>query len=116
MIRSATAGHWTLPKGRMERDETIIQTAVREISEETGMKNVKLSEEYFSQTYPTVFNTIKTVHLFNVEIEKMPKEIFLSDAHDEYKWMDMAEFLREASTLNFNKAAKQAVDYLQEKN
>jgi ADP-ribose pyrophosphatase YjhB (NUDIX family) len=41
-------GHWDLPKGKIEEDETIEQAAVREVEEETGIKGVQLvSRIYF---------------------------------------------------------------------
>lgn len=32
------AGHWGLPKGHVEENETETETAVREVFEETGIK------------------------------------------------------------------------------
>lgn len=31
-------GDWVLPKGRVEKDETLSETALREVQEETGVK------------------------------------------------------------------------------
>src|SRR6185312_16387351 len=36
-------GRWTIPKGHIEEGETARQTAEREIQEETGLKNMKVS-------------------------------------------------------------------------
>lgn len=36
------AGHWAFPKGHPEGDETPIETARRELQEETGLADVKL--------------------------------------------------------------------------
>lgn len=35
-------GKWDLPKGKMESNETPEETALREVSEETGLKNIKI--------------------------------------------------------------------------
>lgn len=35
-------GFWDLPKGKLDKGETIEQCALREVIEETGLKNVKL--------------------------------------------------------------------------
>ncbi|MPM39318.1 Diadenosine hexaphosphate hydrolase [bioreactor metagenome] len=48
LILRHTAGHWSFPKGHMEGSETEIETALREISEETGL-TVKL-DPGFRQT------------------------------------------------------------------
>ncbi|HSV13909.1 MAG TPA: NUDIX domain-containing protein [Tepidisphaeraceae bacterium] len=34
--------HWDFPKGHVERGEELTQTALRELEEETGVKNVQL--------------------------------------------------------------------------
>ena len=38
-------GKWDLPKGKAEKDETIKETAVREVEEETGLEGVKIESE-----------------------------------------------------------------------
>ncbi len=35
-------GRWTIPKGHVEAGESVEQTAVREVAEETGMKQLRL--------------------------------------------------------------------------
>jgi ADP-ribose pyrophosphatase YjhB (NUDIX family) len=35
-------GHWDLPKGKLDKGEKLEDCAVREVEEETGLKNVKL--------------------------------------------------------------------------
>ncbi len=34
--------YWDLPKGKMDKDETMEECAVREVEEETGLKNVQI--------------------------------------------------------------------------
>lgn len=38
LIRHVNGGHWSFPKGHVEKDETEEETALREIREETGLE------------------------------------------------------------------------------
>lgn len=39
--------HWDLPKGRMEKGESITETALREVEEECGISNLYIEKELF---------------------------------------------------------------------
>ncbi len=43
-------GKWDLPKGKTEKKESIEQTSLREVAEETGVQNLQISE-YLGPTY-----------------------------------------------------------------
>ena len=43
-VSSRGGGHWDFPKGHIDDGETEIQTALRELEEETGIANVDLVE------------------------------------------------------------------------
>jgi len=45
-------GKWDLPKGKVEKGETLKESAVREVQEETGLKKVTL-KDYLVTTYHT---------------------------------------------------------------
>jgi bis(5'-nucleosidyl)-tetraphosphatase len=69
VIHQKWGDHWTFCKGRPERGESPVETAVRELREETGLKVKRfLSEAMFSQTY-MMKNVRKTVHFFAAEVE-----------------------------------------------
>ena len=60
------AGHWAFPKGHAEKGESDIDTARRELREETGIMRVTLVEDIsFSETYffrrgaETVWKTVR---------------------------------------------------------
>ncbi len=45
-------GKWDLPKGKLDKGESIEQCAVREVEEETGLKNIELKKK-LTMTYHT---------------------------------------------------------------
>lgn len=58
------AGHWAFPKGHMEEGETEVQTASREIQEETGLM-VDIDGSFRTViTYSPAKNAIKDVVYF----------------------------------------------------
>ncbi len=69
-------GLWVLPKGKIDKDENLEETALREIREETGLSDLKIikslgKEHYFYRAYTKEKNLIsKTVYYFLVENKK----------------------------------------------
>ncbi len=67
--RREYAATWTLPKGTPEPDETTEQTAIREVSEETGLA-VRITAPFDSIHYTFIQHGTrihKTVHYFLME-------------------------------------------------
>ena len=54
-------GKWDLPKGKLEQGERLEEAAVREVEEETGISDVRISGEAFS-TFHT-YEAEGVVHL-----------------------------------------------------
>ena len=46
LLLNYPAGHWDFPKGRIEKGETEIETARREIKEETDISKIKIFEKF----------------------------------------------------------------------
>ncbi|MRT91514.1 NUDIX domain-containing protein [Ancylomarina sp. 16SWW S1-10-2] len=53
-------GKWDLPKGKVEKDETVDEAALREVEEECGVSNLQLSDELKS-TYHTYWMNNKWI-------------------------------------------------------
>jgi 8-oxo-dGTP pyrophosphatase MutT (NUDIX family) len=52
LIIQHNAGHWAFPKGRAEKGETELETARRELREETGITDVSISaDRTFEERY-----------------------------------------------------------------
>jgi 8-oxo-dGTP pyrophosphatase MutT (NUDIX family) len=69
-------GFWDLPKGKLEEGETIQTCALREVSEETGIKNIQLHEMlcFTGHTYFDKFvkeEVVKRTYWFHMSIKDM---------------------------------------------
>ena len=64
-------GKWDLPKGKLDKDETLEDCAVREVEEETGLQNIKLLSPLII-TYHTYHEGTKYVlkesHWYNMKV------------------------------------------------
>lgn len=58
---------WTFPKGKVDPGETLAETAVREIKEETGLK-IKLGVPLQTMTYPLDKSKTKIVHYWAARV------------------------------------------------
>lgn len=55
-------GRWDLPKGKVENGETLLQAALREVEEETGIKCLSITNTHAFKTYH-IFNLYGGWHL-----------------------------------------------------
>lgn len=63
-------GQWTLPKGKQEPDETVAETALREIREETNIRGEiikELAKTNYDYDHPKRGRVNKEVHYFLVK-------------------------------------------------
>ena len=83
-------GHWDFPKGHVEGSETELETAKRELTEETGIVNFRLFDgfrhriEYNFQKGSEII--LKEVTFFLAESDT--KEVVLSSEHQNFVWLN----------------------------
>src|SRR3989344_4910923 len=115
------AGHWDFAKGHLEAGEKAEQAARREIFEETGLKNIKLFNnfrevmQYWMWSYaqkkrgrPT--RTLKTVTFFLGEA--YGGNVRLSHEHTGYVWLPYNEAVKLATYKNAKDLIKKAEAFL----
>ena len=84
------AGHWDFPKGHVEEGETEVQTAIREVKEETNI-DVEVNEKYrYTTQYSPQEDVIKEVVYFLAKNISNDKEAQLEEV-SEVKWFEMSE-------------------------
>lgn len=88
-------GKWDLPKGKLDKGETIEQCAVREVEEETGLKDIELKKP-LTITYHTYNDfgkqMLKDSHWFTMKV-KGKQKITPQTEEDitEIKWVKKKE-------------------------
>ncbi len=93
LIRHKNGGHWAFPKGHVENDETEIQTAKREILEETGLT-------------PFIDESFRHVVTYSPKKDVVKDVIYFAAKSSETKTTVQVEELFEARWLNEKKALK----------
>lgn len=84
-------GHWSFPKGHADKGETKIETAFRELKEETGISKVQLLkkkltiEEKYKFTSSKGVKILKKVNYFIAEAKSKKVKID-EDEIINYKW------------------------------
>lgn len=63
-------GKWDLPKGKVEKNESVKEAALREVQEETGLKNIKAENQIC--LYP--WQQPCTYHTYNIGDKKILKD------------------------------------------
>ncbi len=71
-------GFWDLPKGKLDKGETLKECAVREVEEECGIKNISL-EKKIGVTYHVYGNkkdlNLKPSHWYHMKVSGTPELI-----------------------------------------
>lgn len=97
LIKNKRSTHWGFPKGHVEAGETDMDTAVREVLEETGL-HIRLLDGFCEKSTYTIQGRIdKTVLIFLATTTDTRTVIQESEIED-YLWLDYNRCL---STLNY---------------
>lgn len=100
------AGAWGVPAGKLEKEESCLICAKRELAEETG---IDLSENSFREQGKLYIRKPEidyVYHLLSVNLECKPK-IHLSQEHDAYQWVSR----QEALNMPLMKGGKEALEF-----
>ena len=85
------AGVWCQVAGGIEANETAWQTALREVTEETGLRLAELwSGDFCEQFYEADKDRITMLPVF-IGVVPPDAEVVLNAEHDGYKWLGYEE-------------------------
>lgn len=104
LVRPAGKGTWVLPKGHVEPGEKVIETAMREASEESGLTvasgeplgDVSYVYSWRDRTDGSLVRIFKRVHFFLLESTGGDPSAHDGEI-DEVAWLDFDEALKRAS-------------------
>lgn len=82
-------GHWEFPKGKQEGDETLTQTLVREVEEETGMTGRLLT--FRTRSSYNFYRRGRVQKTVEFGILLSDDEPVISDEHLDLCWAALAE-------------------------
>mgnify|MGYP000245357669 CR=1 FL=1 len=106
---------WVIPKGHLEKNETFIETVIREVKEETGM-NInthdfvdKVGEYKYVSDLEGAIKLIK-IYLFRID-EFQPIVPLAEENFIDGKWLQLKEAI-EKSTYQEQKAALEKIELM----
>ena len=110
--------YWGFPKGEKEGNESDIETAKREIKEETGIEDLKFifgfRKEYEYSYFLKGKKINKKAIFFLAETNQ--KDVKISWEHEDYKWASYEEALKLLSYEDDKKILREAFEYLKKLN
>jgi len=107
-------GRWDFPKGGVEKGENELQTVVREVSEETGLKDIrilpgfrKVIEYFYRRDGKNIHKQV--VYRLAVTAEH---DVKISFEHQGFAWYPYKEALERASYDNSKVTLKDAEEFI----
>ncbi|MDQ6758088.1 MAG: NUDIX domain-containing protein [Bacteroidota bacterium] len=94
-------GKWDLPKGKLDKGETLEHCAVREVEEETGLKDIQLHEK-ITTTYHTYIQfgkpILKESHWYKMKCNTKQKLVPQTEEDiTEIKWVSKSDLTKYTS-------------------
>lgn len=107
------SGHWSYPKGHVEKNETEVETAIREIKEETNLDVIIDTRFREITTYSPKPEVLKDVIYFIAFAKTTNVTVQESEVLD-YKWVDINEALNYITYDDDKKIFKKALRFISE--
>ena len=108
--------YWGLPKGHIEEGESVKETAIRELLEETGIEEEEIethpgfrevNKYHFKHEGETIF---KIVIYFLAQTKK--ETVKVSHEHTDFKWVDFDQAMELMPYKNTRKIVKKAKEFI----
>ena len=113
LIKHVNSGHWSFPKGHVEEGETEVETATREIKEETG---IEVKEFTYLFSIPNIYRysgiDIHTLDMFFLCHVPAGTEAVAADDASECFWMPVDDIHTEQFGLRSVRQALYQAEFL----
>jgi bis(5'-nucleosidyl)-tetraphosphatase len=106
--------HWDFVKGKMEKDETAHETALRETKEETGISDVEFIDGFKEEIEYYFYADNQEIHkkvIFFLGKTKT-KDIILSHEHLDFIWLNFDNALEKITYKNAKNLLKKSRKFL----
>ncbi len=107
-------GHWDFGKGHVEKDENEIETALREMKEETGISKIVLKKDF---RYKVDYYYRRERRLYHKDViffigKTSEEKVKISHEHQGSTWLPYEEAMKELTFDNAQKLLKKAENFL----
>ena len=116
ILKGAIGEHWAFSKGHAEKNETIKETAVRELKEETGISDCNILDlPLISEEYSFTRDNIEHNKIVQYFIGFVDSDVITLQKEEiaQYKWLNYQDAL---ATLTFDgnkKTLEKAKDFIE---
>ena len=106
--------HWDFVKGKMEKDETQLETALRETKEETGISDVEFIDGFKEEIEYNFYADNQEIHKKVIFFLGKTKtiDIILSHEHLDFIWLDFNNALEKITYKNAKNLLKKSRNFL----
>lgn len=111
LIKNKNSVNWGFPKGHMEKGETKLQTARREVFEETGVK-IRLHDGFERSSAYTANHTVKKLVSFFVGFSQNDRVVLQTEELSDYIWLPYTEAKHALTFRNDRKVLAHARQFL----
>ena len=113
-VKSGEKGHWDFPKGHIEGNETELETATRELEEETGINEFQLVNGFKEKIYYNIHKDSKVIpkEVSFFLAKSLTKNVKLSSEHQNYKWLNFRSALDQLTYSNAKEVLVKAKNFL----